>query len=418
MRRVGILGGGQLGTMLAGAVHDLGAHVAIYEPEPMAPACACFRDVTNAAWTDAKALEAFVARCDVVTYELEHIETSALRALPPSTPIFPSLDVLEATQDRAKEKEFLRTSGLPFVDFAVVRGGEELLRAAPAFGLPFILKTARGGYDGKGQALVKTQEQVAAIAARLGPGQMCVLEEVIDLAFEASCIVGRSKAGEEVVFPVFENAHSEHILDLTLVPARVSAELAHTLQTVALDAARALSVTGLLTTEFFVAAASGSAKHGTRTKPVLRSRGIRSGDLEVFVNELAPRPHNSGHVTRSACQISQFEVLARILLDVPLAPPVLVSDGYWCMGNLLGDVWLAQKAARGESLTGDLDLGALARMPEVRSVVLYGKRDPQSRRKMGHFVTHAADAESAMHAAKAFREALESGIISGARRSD
>jgi 5-(carboxyamino)imidazole ribonucleotide synthase len=404
MKRVGILGGGQLGTMLAGAVHDLGAHVAIYEPEPMAPACTYFKDVTNAAWTDAKALQAFIARCDVVTYELEHIETSALRALAPSTLIFPSLDVLEATQDRAKEKEFLRASGLPFVDFAVVRGGEELLRAAPGFGLPFILKTARGGYDGKGQALVKTREQLAAIAARLSPGQMCVLEEVIDLALEASCIVGRSKAGEEVVFPVFENAHSAHILDLTLVPARVSAELAQTLQKVALDAARALSVTGLLTTEFFV------------TKAGSRSRGIRSGDLEVFVNELAPRPHNSGHVTRSACQISQFEVLARILLDVPLPAPMLVGDGYWCMGNLLGDVWLAQKGARGEPVTGELDLGALAQMPEVRSVVLYGKRDPQSRRKMGHFVTHGDDAESAMRAAKAFREALESGIISTPRR--
>ncbi len=174
----------------------------------------------------------------------------------------------------------------------------------------------------------------------------------------------------------------------------------------ALDAARALSVTGLLTTEFFVT---------RQTKPGSRSRGIRSGDLEVFVNELAPRPHNSGHVTRSACQLSQFELLARILLDVPLQAPELVGDGYWCMGNLLGDVWLAQKAARGEPVTGDLDLGVLASIPEVVSVVLYGKRDAQTRRKMGHFVTHAADADGAMRAARAFRERLSSGSRQGAK---
>ncbi|WP_394838360.1 ATP-grasp domain-containing protein [Pendulispora rubella] len=389
MKRIGVLGGGQLGTMLAGAIHDLGAEACIYEPEPAAPACARFREVVNAAWTDAEALGRFFASCEAVTYEMEHIDTRALKALDTTAKLFPNVHVLETAQDRALEKTFLQQAGLPHVAFAVARGRDELLQLAPSFGFPFIVKTIRGGYDGKGQAFVATAADLEPIVSKLAPDGVYLLEEAIDLALEASVIVGRSPRGEEAVFPVFENVHSEHILDLTVVPARIPPELSEKLQAIAIDAARALDVHGLLTTEFFV-----SRKPGRPT-----SRSVAVGDYHVYVNEFAPRPHNSGHVTRNACTASQYDVLARILLDVPVSSPALVGPGVFCMGNLLGDVWLAQGRR-------DLDLSSLRQFPEVIDVVLYGKRDAQPRRKMGHFVTHAPDADRAIQAAKAFRKNL------------
>jgi 5-(carboxyamino)imidazole ribonucleotide synthase len=396
MKRVGVLGGGQLGTMLASAVHDLGAEVRIFDPDPAAPACARFRDVVTAPWTDEAALSRFFAECSAVTYEMEHIDTAALRSLvtaPGAPPLLPSLHVLETTQDRAKEKTFLKSAGLPHVDFAVVRGAADLMRTAPAFGFPFVLKTTRGGYDGKGQALVAGPEQLERAAAAIGESEPCVLEEVIDLALEASVIVARSRRGEEVAFPVFENAHEGHVLDVTVVPARVSPAVAQALSRVALEAARALDVHGLLTVEFFVTRSSEQ-----------RSQGVLADGYTVFVNELAPRPHNSGHVTRNACTVSQYDALARVLLDVPLGAPELVDRAHhYCMGNLLGDVWLAQRA------TFDLDLSALRRFPEVIDVVLYGKREALPRRKMGHFVARARDADEAVRAARAFRKALTDG---------
>jgi 5-(carboxyamino)imidazole ribonucleotide synthase len=397
MRRIGVLGGGQLGTMLAGAIHDLGAEACIYEPDAAAPACTRFRQVVNAAWTDEEALRRFFASCDAVTYEMEHIDTAALKVLDTRTPLLPKLSVLETAQDRIHEKTFLEDAGLPHVAFAVARGRAELLAAAESFGFPFIVKTVRGGYDGKGQAFVSSAADLAVIAPKLAEGGTYLLEEAVDLALEASAIVGRSPRGEEVVFPIFENVHSAHILDLTVVPARIPPELGAALQRIALEAARALDVHGLLTTEFFVSgkapAPRASASQGTP------ARSVVVGDHHVYVNEFAPRPHNSGHVTRNACTASQYDVLARILLDVPVGSPGLVGPGVFCMGNLLGDVWLAQGRR-------DLDLSCLRDFPEVIDVVLYGKHSAQPKRKMGHFVTQAADAERAVAVAKAFRHKL------------
>jgi len=247
----------------------------------------------------------------------------------------------------------------------------------------------RGGYDGKGQTFVGSAADLAAAAPGLAENGTYLLEEAIDLALEVSAIVGRSARGEEVVFPMFENVHSEHILDLTVVPARISSALAAALQGIALDAARALDVQGLLTTEFFL----------SRKEPGPASRSVRVDGYHVYVNEFAPRPHNSGHVTRNACTASQYDVLARILLDVPVTSPALVGPGAFCMGNLLGDIWLAQGRR-------DLDLSSLRDFPEVIDVVLYGKRDAQPKRKMGHFVTQAAEADRAISVAKAFRHKL------------
>jgi 5-(carboxyamino)imidazole ribonucleotide synthase len=215
-----------------------------------------------------------------------------------------------------------------------------------------------------------------------------VLEEVVDLALEASCIVARDGFGGEVVFPIFENAHAGHILDLTVVPARVPVEAARLVQEVALRTARALDVRGLLTTEFFLA-----------RKAAPRSTAAEAGGLFVYVNELAPRPHNSGHVTRNACTYSQFDALARVLAGAPLVAPAMNGPGAWCMGNLLGDVWIAQGRER-------LDLSCWAEHPAIVDVVLYGKREARPRRKMGHFVAHAETPDQAIAAARAFRDAL------------
>ncbi len=391
MKRVGILGGGQLGTMLAEALHHLDASVTVYDADPKAPACARYKSSVVAPWSDLKAVEAFASNCDVVTYEFEHIDAGPLRALASGPPIVPSIEVLEITQDRAQEKEFLAAKALPHVHFAVVRTEEQLREGARAFGWPFILKTIRGGYDGKGQFYVAGHEDLeAAILAlrdRKG-GFACVLEEVVDLQLEVSCIVARSGEGDEVVFPLFENAHSGHILDLTIVPARVPPEAAAVVQDVALRTARAIDLRGLLTIEFFIG----------RT-PARRSTGVDAGGLFVYVNELAPRPHNSGHVTRNACTFSQYDALARVLADVPLTTPQMNGTGAWCMGNLLGDVWLAQGRER-------LDLSCWKDHPNVVDVVLYGKREARARRKMGHYVTHANTPEAAIAAARAFRDAL------------
>jgi len=395
MKTVGILGGGQLGTMLGTAIADLGARVAFFEPDPEAPAVSRFADVTVASWDDASALRAFAARCDVVSYEMEHVTvTDALRELAAKTSLRPSLPVLETTQDRVREKRHLRAAGLPHASFEVAEGGEELRAKLRAFPRPCIVKTTRGGYDGKGQLFVRTDEDLARALALPDDGTY-VIEEALALTMEASCIVARGP-GTEVCFPIFENSHRDHILDVTVLPARVAPPVAAAMERLALATARSLDVHGLLTVEFFLADPKG-----------LRSPAVVEASTAILVNELAPRPHNSGHVTRKACTASQFEVLARLLLDLPVTAPTLLSKDAYCMGNLLGDVWLAQAAALGRPATSDLDLGCLADFPDVLEVVLYGKAEARSKRKMGHFTCRAGRPDEALARARAFRDALE-----------
>lgn len=388
MTTVGILGGGQLGAMLAPALQDLGADVAVYDPDPNAPALRRAARAVSASWRDVPRLQAFFDACDAVTYEFENVETEGLAQVDGLGKLFPSIDVLRTTQNRALEKEFLRDRGLPHVDFVDGRTADELPAAARAFGYPAILKSARGGYDGKGQWKLGSEAELEALLAT--PARQAldasgwVLEEPIDIVLEASAIVARERNGDEVVFPLFENEHRDHVLDVTLVPARLPDELEVEAKSVALAAARALGVAGLLTTELFVG----------------RSSRRRPGEVMVFTNEFAPRPHNSGHVTRKACTFSQFDALARILLGVPLVPPRLVSGGAFCMANLLGEVWEAQGATEG------LDLSTWEGSSDLLEVVLYGKRGVATKRKMGHLVARGAGPDEAVAAARAFREAL------------
>lgn len=389
--RVGILGGGQLGMMLAGSLFKLGADVALYDPDPHSPARRRYANVTTAAWTDRAALSKFFSEVDVVTYEFENVDPTVIAELAGGLPFRPGLSVLRTTQDRLNEKQLCRDHGLPHARFVAAHTRDELFDQGQKFGAPFIVKTARGGYDGKGQARVTDEASLVAAADQLfadgARERALILEEIVPFTMEASCIVARDASGHAVVFPIFENHHVHHVLDWTLVPARVSPDVAAAITEVALSAARAMNVVGLLTTELFVAPAT----DGTT--------GLRVGDHAIFVNEFAPRPHNSGHVTRSATTLSQFDALARILCDLPLATPRLVNDGAFAMGNLLGDLWLE----RGEPHLG---FDAWANHPEVVDVLLYGKHEARRGRKMGHFVAHAADADRAIAAVSAFRRDL------------
>ena len=387
--RVGILGGGQLGMMLAGSLFKLGADVALYDPDPHAPAKRRYANVTTASWTDRAALTRFFADVDVVTYEFENVDATVIAELAGNLPFRPGLGVLTTTQDRLAEKRLCKERGLPHARFDAASSRDELREVGRAFGFPFIVKTARGGYDGKGQARVVDAASLDRAADTLfadgAPRRSLILEEIVPFSMEASCIVARDAAGRAEVFPVFENHHEHHVLDWTLVPARVPVAVADVIREIALEAARAMNVVGLLTTELFVAPAGAG--------------GRVVGEHAVFVNEFAPRPHNSGHVTRTATTLSQFDALARVLCDLPLATPRLVNDGAFAMGNLLGDLWLERGAPH-------LGFDAWARHPEVLDVILYGKHDARRGRKMGHFVAHASDPGRAIEAVAAFRRDL------------
>lgn len=396
MKRVGILGGGQLGMLLAESIFALGGRVSVYDPDTEAPACQHSKNVVNQNWLDYDALADFFATNDVITYEFENVESAALVSLENEKPIYPSVKVLRTCQDRAAEKQFLQSAGLPHANFVVADSMPELRKHAAKLNYPCVIKTARGGYDGKGQWLAKNQDEYLRIindpANKAYDTAAVVVEEFVDLAAEVSCIVARPLSGMPIAFPVFENIHKDHILDITILPARLPESVQKKIKAIAIEAAVKLDVVGLLTTEFFLSKSPGES-----------ASGIECDGWYIYINEFAPRPHNSGHVTRSACTMSQFNALARILLGIPLQEPRPTSDGTYVMMNLLGDVWIDQG---NDQYDADLDLSALNEHPQVIDVVLYGKREPRSKRKMGHFITHGATPEVALEAASAFKSAL------------
>ncbi len=369
--------------MLADALARLGAKARVYDVDPAAPALLRVAGTVTARFDDEEALRAFFTGCDVITYEREDLPIAALQAAAAAAGnvrFVPDLAVLEVAQDRVREKAFFAKTGLDCVKNAVVEADASLEEAAVAFGFPCIAKTTRGGYDGKGQFFLagETDARAAAVAF---PRAAWVLEEPVTMIAEASCIVART-ATEEQTFPVVENLHRDHILDRSLVPCRLSPAIVQTIRDRALAAARALDGRGLLAVEFFIAKG-----HAPGAPP------------RVLVNELAPRPHNSGHLFARACTFSQFDALARVLVGAPLGVPA-AHAGAFCMGNLLGDVWLAQGREPG------LDLSAWRAFPDVVEVYLYGKRQAAAKRKMGHFVVRDPVGDVALARATAFREAL------------
>lgn len=343
---IGILGGGQLGRMLAMAAAQLGYRCHVYTPEMDAPAAQVTDRVTVADYTDKEALRRFAAVCDVVTYEFENIPRIATEVVSELTSVQPSPHVLAICQDRIAEKRFLNGIGAPTAPFRPVASANELALAIGELGRPAVLKLARLGYDGKGQLLISEQtadDAWTAIAATAERPQM-VLEGWVDFILELSVVVARTVDGTTVAFVPVENIHVDHILKQTIAPAVIPAEIADEAVLTARRIADALQLVGLLAVEMFF----------TR-------------DGRLIVNELAPRPHNSGHWTIDACTVSQFEQCVRAITGLPLGNADRHADAV--MENLIG-----AEVERWAELFAD----------PTAHVHIYGKRDVRAGRKMGH----------------------------------
>jgi 5-(carboxyamino)imidazole ribonucleotide synthase len=399
-KTIGVLGGGQLGRMFAQAAQSLGYRVHVYEPQVGCPAGAVANREVNASYEDAGALMEFARGVDVVTYEFENIPAAALAGIAAVVPLHPRADVLHTTQNRQREKAWLRANGFPHVAYAEALDGD-IAAAVGQVGLPCVVKTADFGYDGKGQMKLTTAadlEQAVAIFR----GRRCVVEAWCEFTCELSVIVARSSAGETRAFPVAENIHTQHILDFSIVPARVTAEVAVRAATVAEQIAEKLGVVGLLAVELFLTTAG-----------------------ELVVNELAPRPHNSGHWSLDGCETSQFEQHVRAVCGLPLGGVAVREPTV--MVNILGDAWCApasdaagagaagQGAGAKEAARGDTKgAGERPRLPNWAAVLaepraklhLYGKSEPRRARKMGHFTVRAADVETALARARDLKARL------------
>jgi 5-(carboxyamino)imidazole ribonucleotide synthase len=352
--------------MLAQAAQTMGYRVHVFEPQADCPAGAVAHREVNASYEDLTALTEFARSCDVITYEFENIPSGPLAAIAPLVPLHPRAEVLHVCQNRQREKAWLREHGFPHVGYAEALDGD-VEAAVGRTGLPCVVKTADFGYDGKGQMKLTTAEDVAKAAA-IFRGRRCVVERWCEFSCEVSVIVARSSTGEVRAFPVAENIHTHHILDVSLVPARVSADVTAAAEQLAVAIATKLGVVGLLAIEMFVTAGG-----------------------EVLVNELAPRPHNSGHWSIDGCETSQFEQHVRAVCGLPLGG--VAVRGPTAMVNILGDAWV-RAAGQGREVNWAAVLGT----PRAK-LHLYGKAEPRPGRKMGHFTVRAEDADRAFAAA-------------------
>lgn len=371
-KTIGVLGGGQLGRMLAHAATRLGYRVHVYEPQAGCPAGAVAHKEVNAPYEDLAALADFARECDVVTYEFENVPSAPLQHIKSLTALRPHGSVLATAQNRSREKRWLRDNGFPHARFAEVAADGDLEAGLREVGVPCVVKTADFGYDGKGQLKVMSEADVSAARKKFA-GQPVVIEQFVDFACEVSAVVARSASAAVRVFPIAENIHANHILAFSIVPARVPAEVLAKAEKLARLIAERLDLVGVMGVEFFV---------------------TQSGD--VLVNELAPRTHNSGHYTIDACMTSQFEQQVRAICGLPLGAVTLLSPVV--MVNILGDAW--KWDAEGKCV-GEPNWDALLAQPNVR-LHLYGKAEPRPGRKMGHFTVTARDADMAYEFAQKY----------------
>jgi 5-(carboxyamino)imidazole ribonucleotide synthase len=372
-RWLGLLGGGQLGRMFCMAAQSLGYKVAVLDPGNDSPAGSVADLHVHADYLDKAGLARLGSIVQGATTEFENVPAAALEFLAQRARVTPSAAAVAIAQDRIREKAFLAGHGFDVVPHAVL-ADERAAAAAGSQLLPGIVKSARMGYDGKSQIRVRTQADVAAAFRSMGR-VACVVEKLVDLALEVSVIVARTSEGETSTWPVAENQHRGGILDVSIVPARVAPELAERARDIATRVAAALDYHGVLCVEMFV---------------------TRDGAL--LVNEIAPRPHNSGHYTIDACVTSQFEQQARILAGLPLGDPRLHESAV--MVNLLGDVWFDAAGAQREP-----DWAAVLRQPQAK-LHLYGKAEARRGRKMGHVTCVGATIGEALGAARAIKQAL------------
>ncbi|MRX72651.1 5-(carboxyamino)imidazole ribonucleotide synthase [Bacillus lacus] len=340
---IGIIGGGQLGRMMAIEAKHMGYRVAVLDPDSDAPCGEVSDIVITAAYDDQDAIQKLAGLSDVVTYEFENISYTALQWLEKEAYLPQGSELLLVTQDRETEKRFIENSGCKVAAYEIVKTENELREALAALGYPSVLKTCRGGYDGKGQAVLKGVHDIESAKALLKSGK-CILEKWVPFEKEISVVAVRSTTGETALFPPAENVHRENILHKSIVPAPIDEELMSKAMEQALKLVSAVELAGTLAIEMFVA------------------------DGDIYINELAPRPHNSGHYTMDLCETSQFEQHIRAVCGLPLGSTALLQEGV--MVNVLGEHYAALK--------NEISFLSGAKL------YLYGKKESRAKRKMGH----------------------------------
>ena len=366
---IGVLGSGQLGRMFAIAARRMGYRVHTLSPDFDTPTGQIADIEVTASYDDLDAVCKFAGQVSVVTFEFENVPTATAEAAAKCAPVRPSGSILHTTQQRIREKSFLTQAGLPLTPYREVRSIEELRCALAELGYPAVLKTAAFGYDGKGQFRIKSQDQIDEAWDAIGR-QEAVLEAFIDFEREISVVAARGMDGQFVHYGAIENQHSRHILDISIAPARVERRIACEAVELARVVLEKLNVVGVLCVEFFV----------TR-------------DDKLLINELAPRPHNSGHLTVDAHVTSQFEQQLRAVCGLPLGSTEMHRPAG--MANLLGDLWAE----------GEPNWPSACKFPDVK-LHLYGKMEPRPGRKMGHLTALNADEEEAYKTVVTARKVL------------
>lgn len=372
IQKIGVIGGGQLGRMFTLDAKRMGYDVIVLDPQPHSPCGQVADEQIVAKYDDLAAIDDLGRRTDIVTYEFENIAIESVERLEQDGfGVTPSSHVLRITQNRLLEKGFVQGSGIPVAAFAGIDNDEDLRIACETIGFPAVLKTVRGGYDGKGQWRVETIEQAREAFAQ-AKGVQLIFERFVPFACEISVVCTRNAAGEIVTYPPSENIHDSGILYMSIVPARVEDEISERARMFAQKIASALEITGTFCVEFFV----------TR-------------DGQVLVNEIAPRPHNSGHYTIDATRCSQYEQHVRAICGLPLSEPELLRSAV--MVNILGE-------GKGNHLAG---VEQLLRDPNI-VLHMYGKKHAVDRRKMGHFtmLVNGPVTEDAITHARAARALL------------
>lgn len=368
--RLGIFGGGQLGRMFAHAAQRLGYTVVVFTPDQGSPAGQVAQETILADYEDPKAVRRFAESVDVISLEFENIPLDAVARAAEVVSVRPGFHVLEIAQHRIREKTTLRNFGFSVTPFVGVESTDHLQHAGQELGFPMVLKTALWGYDGKGQRKVNSMKEAIAAFELLGPSAV-IAEKLIDFQAEVSMLVARSPRGEVAVYPMFYNEHSNHILDVSTCPVPDQyAAIASEAESIARGVIESIDCIGLLCIEFFIS---------------------KSGDL--MINELAPRPHNSGHLTMEACRTGQFEQQVRAVCNLPLGDTSLIKPA--AMANLLGDVWSV----------GNPRYEAAFSQPNA-FLHLYGKEDARLGRKMGHLTCLADSGTEAANQARQIRDSM------------
>lgn len=364
---IGIVGGGQLARMSGLAARAMGFRVVVADPDPDCPAAAVADRVVVARLDDPEGVAPLASLADVITYEFENINPAVLERLSATRPVYPGVKVLRSSQDRIIEKSSLEAAGVPVAPWRAIHSEADFAAAMAEIGAPSVLKTATEGYDGKGQVVIRSQAEANSAYAKRA-GRPLVLEGFVPFACEVSVVVARNAAGEVATFPVAENIHERNILAYSIVPARVAPETAAAARELAVRVATELELVGLLGVEMFA-----------------------MDDGRLLVNELAPRPHNSGHYTQDACVTSQFEQHIRAVCGLPLGAVDLLSPV--CMINIMGEDY-------------PLNLAAALQDPQVK-LHLYGKKEPRDHRKMGHLNVLGPTAADALERAQKAKQAIQ-----------